>query len=131
MTRLFAASISRRRGCLPRSAALLQFLDIYPGFPYTSGVDFEFEFEWDEEKAASNFEKHEVDFDDAIHVFLDSRRLVREDRRIDYGEPRYQAIGAVSGTVLFVVYTLRGRIYRLISARNATAQERKDYYENR
>lgn len=89
------------------------------------------EFEWDEDKAFSNLEKHEVDFEDAIHVFLDSRRLVREDRRRDYGEPRYQAIGAVSGTVLFVAYTLRGRIYRLISARRATPQERRDYYENR
>ncbi len=105
------------------------WLDCHPGIPYILLVDFEFE--WDEDKAASNSEKHEVDFEDAMYVFLDSRRLVREDHREDYGEARYQAIGSVSGSVLFVVYTIRGRVYRLISARLARASERKDYYENR
>jgi uncharacterized DUF497 family protein len=91
----------------------------------------DFEFEWDEDKAASNFEKHEVDFEDAMSVFLDLRRLVREDRREDYGEHRYQVIGFVNGTLLFVVYTVRGRIYRLISARHATALEARTYREHR
>ena len=89
------------------------------------------EFEWDEDKAAANFEKHEVDFEDATNVFLDSRRLVREDRRRDYAEARYQTIGSVRGTILFVVYTRRGRVYRLISARRASDAERKDYHGNR
>ena len=88
------------------------------------------DFEWDQEKVASNFEKHEVDFEDAKYVFLDSRRLVKEDKRRDYGEVRYQTIGAVSGAIVFVVYTLRGRVYGLISARRATASERNDYHGN-
>jgi len=44
--------------------------------------------EWDDAKAASNLAKHEIDFDDALRVFLGPRRLVAEDERRDYGERR-------------------------------------------
>ena len=52
-------------------------------------------------------------------------------RRRDYGEKRYQTIGSVFGEVLFVVYTKKGRAYRLISARAATPTERREYHGNR
>ncbi len=91
----------------------------------------ELDFEWDEEKAATNFEKHDVTFEDATQVFFDKRRLVREDRRREYGENRYQAIGSAFGDLLFVVYTVRGRVYRMISARQANTAERRDYHGNR
>jgi hypothetical protein len=89
------------------------------------------EFEWDEEKADANFEQHEVDFEDAVQVFFDRRRIVREDRRRDYGEQRLQTIGSVGGELFFVVYTLRGRVHRLISARPATSAERSFYHGKR
>ena len=43
-------------------------------------------------------------------------------------EERYIAIGKV-GDVLFVVFTERGEKIRIISARKATAKERKMYYD--
>ena len=85
----------------------------------------------DEDKAATNFEKHQVDFEDATQVFFDKRRMVREDKRRDYGEKRYQTIGSALGDLLFVVYTVRGRVYRLISARPANAAEKKGYHGDR
>jgi uncharacterized protein len=71
------------------------------------------QFEWDDVKAASNLAKHEVDFDDALRVFLDPRRLVAEDERRDYGERRLRVLGGVC---------------RLISARKANARERRRYH---
>ena len=84
-------------------------------------------FEWDDRKAEANLEKHGIDFVDAARVFLDRFRIERLDERRDYGEDRYQTIGAVEGRVLFVVYADRGDAYRLISARSATRRERRAY----
>ena len=84
------------------------------------------QFEWDEAKAAS-LSKHGVDFDDAMRIFLDPRRLIAEDERFDYGERRLQVLGAVEGRILFVVCTWRSGVCRLISARRANARERARY----
>lgn len=90
------------------------------------------EFSWDPDKAASNFEKHEIDFQDAAYVFADPFRIEREDARRDYGEIRYQTIGMVNEGLLFVVYTSRSEdeeICHIISARKAESRERKEYHE--
>ncbi len=63
-------------------------------------------------------------------VFLDPNRLEREDKR-DYGEIRIQVIGIVSQVVLFVVYTKRDNRYRIISARRANKNERRQYYQSK
>ena len=85
-------------------------------------------FEWDEAKARANFKKHGVLFETAAKVFLD-RNLVEiyDEEHSVIDEDRYIAIGK-SGDVLFVVYTERGENIRLISARLATARERRLYY---
>lgn len=88
----------------------------------------ELDFEWDEDKAQANLEKHGIAFEDARLVFLDSKRLVREDKRKDYGESRFQILGPVAGRVLFIAYTTRGTRYRLISARRASYEETEEYY---
>ncbi len=51
------------------------------------------EFEWDETKNMLNKQNHNIDFADAIHVFIDEKRVYREDTRRDYGEERFQTIG--------------------------------------
>ena len=86
------------------------------------------EIEWDNDKAASNFIKHRIDFEDAKNIFLDPNRLEREDKR-DYGETRIQLIGMVNQVVLFVVYTKRNGRCRIISARRANQNERRQYYQ--
>lgn len=86
------------------------------------------EIEWDNNKAASNLIKHQIDFEDAKNIFLDPNRLEREDKR-DYNETRIQVIGIVNQVVLFVVYTKRNGRYRIISARRASKNEQRQYYQ--
>lgn len=85
------------------------------------------EFEWDPAKAASNLGKHGIDFDEAIAVFEDPSAVIIRDPRDYAGEMRYQVIGAVEGVILSVSLTLRGRAYRIISARRASRRERRTY----
>ena len=87
------------------------------------------EIEWDNNKAASNLIKHKIDFEDAKNIFLDPNRLEREDQR-DYNETRIQVIGIVNQVVLFVVYTKRNGKNRIISARRANKNERRQYYQS-
>ena len=87
------------------------------------------EFEWDKNKRQSNLSKHGIDFVRAAYIF-NSPILEREDNRNDYNESRLIAIGEINGVVLFVVYTVRGSIYRIISARRATKREQQQYYKN-
>ncbi|MBN8908042.1 MAG: BrnT family toxin [Rhodospirillales bacterium] len=71
--------------------------------------------EWDERKRLSNLDDHGVDFRDAALVF-ESAFLEAEDRRTDYGEPRFRALGHVGDEYFMVVYTWRGEHRRIISA---------------
>ncbi|MGF1603413.1 MAG: BrnT family toxin [Thermosynechococcaceae cyanobacterium] len=86
-------------------------------------------FEWDTQKRQDNINKHGVDFTEAAQVFYDPLRIeVLDDRWIE--EERWLVLGITSLGVLFVVYTVRGQTYRIISARRATKNERRDYRKN-
>ncbi|MEM6612955.1 MAG: BrnT family toxin [Cyanobacteria bacterium P01_C01_bin.72] len=87
------------------------------------------EFEWDKQKRLSNLQKHGIDFIRAIQIF-DGSTVEFEDSRYDYGEDRYIAVGETGGQILAVVYTYRGDVIRLISARQATRYEKNLYYSN-
>lgn len=85
-------------------------------------------YQWDKDKAATNLRKHGIDFADAVSVFSDDLVITVPDERFD--EERFITIGLDAlGRVLVVVYTWRGQKIRLISARPATRQERKQYEE--
>ena len=84
------------------------------------------EFDWDGEKAALNLATHKVSFDEAKTVFDDPLYVDFYDPDHSYDEDRYLIIGA-SRQLLIVSYTERGDITRLISAREATPAERRDY----
>jgi uncharacterized DUF497 family protein len=84
-------------------------------------------FQFDPKKAASNLRKHGVSFADAEGVFLDPLAIHQPDPDAEH-EERFVTVGLGSaGSVLVVVYTLRGGEIRLISARRATRREVKDY----
>ncbi len=85
------------------------------------------EFEWDDQKAASNQERHKVRFEIATLIFLDKNRLIKIDDRNDYGETRYITIGMIENRVHVVVYTKRQESIRIISARKANSREQKRY----
>ena len=82
--------------------------------------------DWDPRKAVANLKKHGVDFADAATVLHDEQAItLREDEE---NEERYATVGMDAlGNVLVVVYTWRNDKPRLISARKATPQERKQY----
>jgi uncharacterized DUF497 family protein len=68
-----------------------------------------------------------VRFTYAVRVFLDSSRLDVVDDREEYGEERRVTTGRIEERVFVVVYTDRGDVIRLISARKADASEEEDY----
>ena len=87
-------------------------------------------FSWDEAKNQSNQRKHGVSFETAKHVFDDPLHLSRQDRVQD-GETRWQTLGMIEGVMLLLVaHTVnddQGEHIRIISARQATKQERRIY----
>ncbi|MCR5398299.1 MAG: BrnT family toxin [Lachnospiraceae bacterium] len=84
--------------------------------------------EWDDNKNNNNIKKHGISFDTAALIFADENRIEYFDKLHSVDEDRYVVIGCVHG-ILFVVYTMRDGMVRLISARMATSVERKIYYE--
>jgi len=87
------------------------------------------DFEWDEAKAAENYAKHGVSFETAIRAFDDAFAIEALDDREDYGEDRYSILGMVDGRLLYLAYTVREGIIRIISARGAEPYERRQYHE--
>lgn len=91
----------------------------------------ELAFEWDSEKAASNIRNHGISFEEAITIFQDDTLTVEdvaaygELREISYG--RLQGDRSASTVVVCVVHTDREEKVRIISARKATARERKNF----
>ena len=86
--------------------------------------------EWDPNKEKSNFKKHGVKFADAVGVFEDENAITIEDD--DAREARFITIGMdFLSRILVVVYTFRDIVIRIISARKATARERKIYEEQK
>ena len=89
------------------------------------------EFEWDDNKAASNLKKHGVSFPLATRVFSDPYRIERRDDR-GYEEDRFITVGLVGNMELTVLYTPRGNdTLRIISARKADRNEQNSYWKNR
>ena len=86
------------------------------------------DFEWDDNKAAYNFQKHGVSFQEASSVFYDFLSSTFADPDHSEAEDRFIIIGQSSqGRVLFVSHTDRGARIRIISARPLGPKERRLY----
>lgn len=89
-------------------------------------------FEWDPAKADANARKHGVTFDEASTVFGDPLNLLMSDPDHSLDEERYLLLGMSNRRRLLVVaFAERPPRTRLISARRATRQERRQYEEER
>ena len=89
-------------------------------------------FEWDQRKAKGNRGKHGVSFEEAATVFGDPLGRIVEDPRHSQGEQRFALLGhSGAGRLLTVMFTERGEVIRIISARHATPRERKDHEESK
>ena len=89
-------------------------------------------FEWDERKGAINRRRHGVAFEEAETVFADEHALLLDDPDHSAGEDRFILMGiGHSLRVLLVFHCHRegGEVIRIISARKATARERRQYVQ--
>ena len=60
------------------------------------------EFEWDQDKSDACFTERGFDFAYVLQAFMDTGRLICKDSRWDYGEDRYQLLGAVDGRIFLL-----------------------------
>ena len=89
------------------------------------------EFEWGAQKANENLKKHGVAFEEALTVFADPFARIFDDPDHSENERRELIIGhSASERLLVVSFTEREPRTRIISAREATALERRNYEEN-
>jgi len=85
------------------------------------------EFEWYSEKEQLIAEEHGLVMVTIKRIFDDPFRIVQYDEAHSGLEDRWQILGKVDD-VLFAVYTERGEKVRIITAREATPEERRIYY---
>lgn len=85
------------------------------------------EFEWDPAKSAATERLRGIGLDRAAEIFL-GRIVQWADDRKDYGETRIRSVGESACELLHVVYTRRGEIVRVISARRANGKERQRWH---
>jgi uncharacterized DUF497 family protein len=90
------------------------------------------QFEWNKEKAAINFRKHGVSFEEAATVrddyfvvdLYDTDHSIEENRFLIAGE-------SAQNRLLIVSYTEKNGKIRIISARELTPKEKRDYEHGR
>ncbi|MBB5276865.1 hypothetical protein HNR26_002943 [Rhizobium rosettiformans] len=83
------------------------------------------EFEWDENKRRLNVQNHGIDFIDAANALRTGPRLDIESYR--NGELRTLSICPDTLKLIAVVFTMRGDLCRIISARTARKDEQRKY----
>ena len=81
------------------------------------------EITFDQEKRDRTLAERGLAFEDAAHVFR-ARLITVRDRRLDYGEPRFQTFGRIGDRIVLVVWTPRPGSRRIISMRYANDRER-------
>lgn len=85
-------------------------------------------FDWFRLKAESNLKKHDVSFEEAATAFDDPFQTALTDDAHSEGEQRFILLAtSANGRVLSIIYTERGAATRIISAREATRAEVKEY----
>jgi uncharacterized DUF497 family protein len=85
-------------------------------------------FDWDDDNAHKNWERHHVTPGEAEDVFFQEPVVVRSDTHHSKNEKRYYALGQTgAGRRLFLVFTVRRKLIRVISARDMNRNEAGTY----
>jgi uncharacterized protein len=84
--------------------------------------------EWDEAKRRSNIRRHGIDFI-AVAKVLDGPTTTFLDDRFDYGETRLRTFGLLNGEVVVMAHTETTEVFRVISLRKATRNEKENYFK--
>jgi uncharacterized DUF497 family protein len=88
-------------------------------------------FSWDPQKASHNQKKHDVSFEEASTAFGDPLSITVQDPDHSHDERRFILIGqSFLGKLLVVVHSEQEEGIRLISAREATRRERRNYEQD-
>jgi uncharacterized protein len=87
-------------------------------------------FEWDEGNSNKNWHLHSVTNGECEEVFFNLPLIIATDKQHSADEIRFFALGRTeSNRWLFVAFTVRNKLIRVISAREMTKSERRKYYE--
>lgn len=85
-------------------------------------------FQWDDGNAEKNWDKHQVAQAECEQPFFNQPLIVAADAKHSEEEPRFYLLGKTDlGRRLFIVFTLRNDLIRIISARDMSRRERKEY----
>ncbi len=85
-------------------------------------------FDWDESNIHKNWERHCVTPEEAEDIFFHEPLAVRRDLRHSGREKRHYALGQTgSGRRLFVAFTVRRKLIRVISARDMNRKESETF----
>lgn len=88
--------------------------------------------DWDDANVEKSWERHGVAFWEAEEVFFNEPRCVRRDPEHSDRERRRFALGHTdAGRRLFISFTLRHRLVRIISARDMTRKETRTYVNSK
>ena len=85
-------------------------------------------FQWDSANSDKNWIRHKVSRTECEEVFTNSPLLISEDSKHSHSEPRNKALGKTNAErKLFIAFTERQELLRVISARDMSKREREIY----
>jgi uncharacterized protein len=88
-------------------------------------------FEWDQHNIEKNWEKHNVTPLECEQIFFNQPMVIADDSKHSQTEQRFYSLGKTDlGRKLFVVYTIRKKKIRIISARDMNKKEIRSYERN-
>jgi uncharacterized protein len=97
-------------------------MDVYEQLAQAAG------FEWDAGNLEKTWQKHQVSAAECEQVFFNQPLIAAPDVAHSQQEARFYLLGQTdTGRLLFVVFTLRGTLIRVISSRDMSRKERKVY----
>ena len=87
-------------------------------------------FQWDEGNSDKNWIRHQVTRFECEELFFNQPLIISEDSKHSKSESRFYSLGRTdSNRFLFISFTIRKKLIRVISARDMTTKERKKYEE--
>lgn len=87
-------------------------------------------FQWDEGNSEKNWKKHKLTKNECEQVFFNLPFLIEDDTEHSVDENRWYILGqADSKRLLFIVFTVRNQLIRVISARDMNKREKEIYHE--
>ena len=87
-------------------------------------------FEWDKGNSRKNWIRHQVTRSECEQVFFNEPKIINEDKKHSQLEKRFYLLGITDRKrFLFLVFVLRGKLIRVISARDMSKKERRFFHE--